>query len=169
MKIHFCMKMYVSAETCTNLWQSYTIVHHNLVLQPVTLLWDGKWFALDLITQFHCPWYQSHKNGRWLHNDCTVANGFTRSLSSCIQDAILRLLWNSAPWQRHQMKTFSALMALCEGNSPVTGGLPSQKPMTRSFDVLFDPRPNKRLTKQSRRLQFEKKLRLSWRHWNVSW
>ena len=28
------------------------------------------------------------------------------------------------PWWRHQMKTFSALLALCEGNPPVTGGFP---------------------------------------------
>ena len=35
------------------------------------------------------------------------------------------------------METFSALLALCAGNSPVTGELPSQRPVTRSFDVLF--------------------------------
>ena len=29
-------------------------------------------------------------------------------------------------------------MALCEGNSQVTGGVPSQKPVPRSFDVFFD-------------------------------
>ena len=39
------------------------------------------------------------------------------------------------PWWRHQMKTFFALPALCEGNPPVTGGFPSQRPVTRSFDV----------------------------------
>ena len=36
------------------------------------------------------------------------------------------------------METFSALLALCEGNPPVTGGFPSQRPVTRSFDVFFD-------------------------------
>ena len=41
---------------------------------------------------------------------------------------------------RHQMETFSALLALCEGNSPVTGEFPSQRPVTRSFDVFFDLR-----------------------------
>ena len=38
----------------------------------------------------------------------------------------------------HQMETFSALLALCAGNSPVTGEFPSQRPVTRSFDVFFD-------------------------------
>ena len=47
-------------------------------------------------------------------------------------------------WWRHQMETFSALLALCEGNPPVTGGFPSQKPVTRIFDVFFDLRLNKR-------------------------
>ena len=43
------------------------------------------------------------------------------------------------------MKTFSALLALCEGNPSVTGGFPSQVPVTRSFDVSLDLRPIKRL------------------------
>ena len=38
------------------------------------------------------------------------------------------------------METFSALLALCAGNSPVAGEFPSQRPVTRSFIVLFDLR-----------------------------
>ena len=33
------------------------------------------------------------------------------------------------------MKIFSALLALCAGNSPVTGELPSQRPVARRFDA----------------------------------
>ena len=51
-------------------------------------------------------------------------------------------------WWRHQMETFSALLAICLGNWPVTGEFPAQRPVTRSFDVFFDPRLNKRLSKQ---------------------
>ena len=58
---------------------------------------------------------------------------------------------HNATWWRHQMETFSALLALCAGNSPVTGEFPSQRPVTQSFDVFFDLRLNKRLSKQSRR------------------
>ena len=47
------------------------------------------------------------------------------------------------------METFSALLALCAGNLPVTGEFPSQRPVTRGFDVFFDLRQNKRLSKQS--------------------
>ena len=61
------------------------------------------------------------------------------------------LAWHQTlqPWWRHQMETFSALLALCAGNSPVTGELPSQRPVTLSFDVCFDLSLNKRLSKQS--------------------
>ena len=47
------------------------------------------------------------------------------------------------------MKTFSALLALCAENSPVTGEFLAQRPVTRSFDVFFDLRLKKRLSKQS--------------------
>ena len=53
------------------------------------------------------------------------------------------------------MDTFSALLVLCEGNPPVTGGFPLQWPVTRSFDVFFDLRLNKRLSRQLRRRWFE--------------
>ena len=47
------------------------------------------------------------------------------------------------------METFSELLALCAGNSPVTGEFPAQRPVTQSFDVFFDQRQNKRLSKHS--------------------
>ena len=47
------------------------------------------------------------------------------------------------------METFSALLNLWAGNSPVTGEFPSQRRVTRSLDIFFDLRLNKRLSKQS--------------------
>ena len=44
------------------------------------------------------------------------------------------------------METFSLLLAICAGNSPVIGEIPAQMPGTQSFDVFFDLRPNKRLS-----------------------
>ena len=44
---------------------------------------------------------------------------------------------------------------LCEGNSPVIGEFTSQRPVTRSFDVFFNLRLNKRSSKQSRRRWYE--------------
>ena len=49
------------------------------------------------------------------------------------------------PWWRHQMETFSALLAICAGNSPVAGEFSAQRPVTRSFDVFFDLGLNERL------------------------
>ena len=37
-------------------------------------------------------------------------------------------------------ETYVALLPLCEGYTPVTGGFPSRRPVTRSLDVLFDLR-----------------------------
>ena len=51
-------------------------------------------------------------------------------------------------WWRHQMEPFSTLLTICAGNSPAPGEFPAQRPVTRSFDVFFDLRPNKRLSKQ---------------------
>ena len=67
-------------------------------------------------------------------------------------------------WWRHQMETFSALLAICAGNSPVTGEFPTQRPVTRSFDVFFDLRQNKRLSKQPWGWWFETPSRPLWRH-----
>ena len=71
-----------------------------------------------------------------------------------------------SPWWRHLMETCSALLALCVGNSPVTGEFPSQRPVTQSFDVSFDLCLNKRLSKQSWWWWFETPSRPFWRHWN---
>ena len=66
--------------------------------------------------------------------------------------------WNGA---------ISALLAICAGNSPVPGEFPTQRPVTRNFDVYFDLRPNKRLSKQLWGWWFETQSRSLWRHRNV--
>ena len=73
-------------------------------------------------------------------------------------DGSLVVLSNTLSWWRHQMGTFSALLALCAANSPVIGEFPAQKPVTRSLDVFFDLRPNKRSSKQSSGWWFETPL-----------
>ena len=69
--------------------------------------------------------------------------------------------------RRHQMGTFSALLAICAGNSPVPGEFPTQRPVTRSFDVFFDLRVNKRLSKQSWGWWYETPSCPLWSHHNV--
>ena len=60
------------------------------------------------------------------------------------------------PWWRYKMETFSVLLAICAGTA--------QRPVTRSFDVFFDLRLNKRLSKQSWCWWFETQSRPLWRH-----
>ena len=71
--------------------------------------------------------------------------------------------WSYA-WWRHQMETFSALLAICVGNSPLTSEFSTQRPVTLSFDVFFDLRLIKRLSKQSGCWWFETPSRQLWRH-----
>ena len=69
-------------------------------------------------------------------------------------------------WWRHQMKIFSASLALCAGNSPVPGEFCAQRPATRSFVIFFDLRPNKRLSKQCWDWWFETPSSPLWSHCN---
>ena len=65
------------------------------------------------------------------------------------------------------METFSALLALCTGNSLVTGLFTSQRPVMWSFDVFCDLRLNNQLRKQSLGWWFETPSCPLWRHCNV--
>ena len=69
-------------------------------------------------------------------------------------------------WRRNQMETCSALLALCAGYSPVTGEFPAQRPVTWSFDIFFDLRLNKQLSKQLWGWSFEMPSWSLWRHCN---
>ena len=53
------------------------------------------------------------------------------------------------------------------GEPPVTDGFYSQRPVTQRFEVFFDPRMNKRLSKQSRRRWFETPSHSLWCNYNV--
>ena len=66
------------------------------------------------------------------------------------------LVWIS--WWRHQMETFSCYWPFVRG---------IHRPVTRSFDVSFDLRLNKRLSKPSWGWWFETPKRSLWRHSNA--
>ena len=87
--------------------------------------------------------------------------GLFRALKYCVKSQ------DSISWWRHQMEPFFALLALCAGKSPVTGEFSAQRSVTRSFDVFFDVRLNKWLSKQSRGWCFDTPPSSLWRHCNV--
>ena len=64
-------------------------------------------------------------------------------------------------------KIFRVIAPFC-GEFTVTGEFPSQRPVTRSFDVFFDQRLNKQLSKQSWGWWFETPSRSLWRHSNAN-
>ena len=93
--------------------------------------------------------------------------------SSCVPYLIARLYIGTdcslTAWWRHQMETFSALLAICAENSPVPGEFSAQRPVTLSFDVFFDLQLNKQLNKQSRAWWFETPSGSLWRQCNEGW
>ena len=111
---------------------------------------------------------ESYIDGRcWNYHNVILATWAT-----CPDGSLSKLIYHSVnktslTWWRHQMETFSALLVICAGNSPVPGEFPTHRPVTQSFDVYFDLRPNKRLSKQSWGWWFETPSRPLWRHHNV--
>ena len=96
-----------------------------------------------------------------------VPYGVCTFFTSPVRCTYTRLLGQIVSWWRHQMETFSALLAICARNSPVTGEFPAQRPVMRSFDIFFHLRLNKRLSKQGSGWWFETPSRILWRHCNV--
>ena len=70
------------------------------------------------------------------------------------------------------LATYCFMMTSSNGNifrvtGPLCEWIPSQRPVTPRFDVFFDLRLNKQLSKQSRGWWFETPSRSLWRHSNV--
>ena len=103
------------------------------------------------------PGFESEQNG---------SNNFVNSRWSTFHrskynDCVQTLLMDETSW-RHQIEPFFRFTGhLC---GEFTGEFPSQRPVTRSFDVFFDLRLNKLFCKQSRRRWFEAASRSLWRH-----
>ena len=89
---------------------------------------------------------------------------------------ILKKQWNvlkrpSAELRQNTMTSSNGnifrVTGLCAGKSPGTGEFPARRPVTRSFDVFFDLRPNEQLSKQSWGWWFETPSHSLWRHCNA--
>ena len=101
---------------------------------------DGTWISpVNLQAQNNCLSTQQGKHESF---------ALIMSKQSCM--CILRTDQGLLSWWRHQMETFSALLAIWAGNSLASGEFPAQRPVTRSFDVFFYLCLNKMLRKQSR-------------------
>ena len=153
-----------------------TQILHNDIYKPNITLKSGRTlkYCFD-----HRPFikiiFNSHTSSHKCYNVLTVSvHVYNRYvISPLISNVFLVLSWLAhhvwlpvVTWWRHQMETFSALLAICAGKPQASGELPAQRPVTRSFDVFFDLFLNKRLRKQSWGWWFETLSLPLWRHCN---
>ena len=108
-------------------------------------------FKCKLYTLLLCSHGQGHTVGRWFWSlkPKYSAQKDQHSRFWCSRSGPGFTKSSTASWWRHQMETFSTLLAICAGNSPGTGEFPAQRLVTWSFDVFFDLHLNKWLSKQS--------------------
>ena len=101
------------------------------------------WKMAVILSRPQCakvPWdFVGHFGLRYLVDKSNSWRNFIENM--CIIVVITVPVSSLAPlgatWWRHQMETFSALLAICAGNSPVPGEFPTQRPVTRSFDIFL--------------------------------
>ena len=127
------------------------------------------WRCIDCYNILGLNYETSHP---YIHTHIYMFNGMAWndwSLLNTINHHMMlnvTLLCTTLPWWRYQMETFSALLAHCVGNLPLTGEIPAQRPVTRSFGVFFDLCLNKRLSKPSWGWWLMTPSRSLWRHGN---
>ena len=147
--------------------RDFTLISTAPMLTNVKTLWKTS----VQITAWNPPWKKVSIYTKNHEADLAISSPKFIYTKSNLYDMKLRCCCNIIvkPWWCHQMQTISALLAICAGNSPgtpVPGEFPAQRPVTQSFDVFFDLRLNKRLSKQSWDWWFETLSCPLWRHRN---
>ena len=106
--------------------------------------------------QAHMSWlrhWHSDNSEKTLKDICNICHYTTTTV-------------HEETWWHHQKgNIFRITDPLC-GKFIGHRWIPPQRPVSRSFDVFFDLRLNKRFSKQSGRRWFETKSRSLWRHYN---
>ena len=123
-------------------------------------LCTNTWSVFRLMHRLHCISHEIYIRFAMLFQCQKWGDIFTGPTNKSVFNR------KTALW-RHQMEAFSALLAIWAGNSPVPGEFPAQRPVTRIFDIFFDLRPNKRLSKQLWCWWFETLSSPLWRRCNV--
>ena len=142
---------------------------HRYILAFVLLWYKQYRLTMDRdLSNVYSTWQKRTWNSphQWAHHIPCRVHGTGGSSETTIR-LFVRYRPFPFPWWRHHMDTFAASLAIYAGNSPVTGEFPAQRPVTRSFDVFFDLRLNKWLSKQSWGWWFETPPHPLWRHCNV--
>ena len=109
---------------------------------------SGSWVWLICIDKNSLHWYNKDmslcmysrhvsnlkKYKAWFANSAAWGSVYSGNKS-----IMFTKIWMPQSWWRHQIEIFSKLLALCEGNSPVTGEFPSQRPVTLWCFLWFSP------------------------------
>ena len=130
-------------------WDDHNSSMEFLCTYVVTIaLWYVKWHP-SISWIIFSSFFASSRFYFIIHKYCVIIYAKNRIILRKFKDKNIPKQYILMYMTRHQMETFSALLAFCAGNSPVTGEFHAQRPVTRSFDVFFDLRLNRRLSKQS--------------------
>ena len=163
--VRITVQLPVICDAWTLIWRHYNdfvlsiFVSHCYVIKMATLILLPWWrICIMKSTSFHLLTQRSQYSN---------IESIMGAVPIIIDDGMISTI-NPAPWWRHQIETFSALLAIYAGNSPVTGEFPAQRPVTRSFDVFFDLCLNKRLSKHSWDWLFGTPSHPLWRHCNAN-
>ena len=150
------LRQELTCSTWSISWKPVSWRHKGLMHQQPRywLCWTG------MIRSAHAKFYSNfdHKETSYILYHFNVF--FRHHSSPLLQVDFLNYMMTSSNGNIFR------IAGLCEGNPSVTGRFPSQWPVTRSFDVLFDLCLNERLSKQSRRRWFNTPSRPLWRHCN---
>ena len=138
MKINGCYSALIGV-----IWKliTYNMLTHKQ-LETCTQLCSYWWHQYPQLTKCSLHWIS------FIQKYYRYRKQYQKMKLQFFKYSIVRVKWKIS-WWRHQMETFSPLLAICVGNSPVSGEFPAQRPATQSFDVFFDQRLNKRLSKQT--------------------
>ena len=107
----------------------------TMSIRPHKFNWVGQRKSRFDLYQWNC---QSFRHGIKIRFKSEIS---CDTCGSMVDDDCHTYDGSMSLWWRHQMETFSALLAICAGNSLVPGEFSAQRPVTRSFDVFFDLRP----------------------------
>ena len=143
----FSHHTYIQWQMDKKFYAAYISCYYPFVnLRNIPTIDENVWYVQNIARHMHTAhdtiMFHPHPllllHGHWGHYPMTAPVPVKQHIYIYIHNT----------WWRHQMETFSALLAICAENSPVPCEFPAQRPVMRSFDVFFDLRLNKRLSKQ---------------------
>ena len=142
--------------------KSLVLKYCYLSLKNMFLVWHDKKFALPFSFWIQCQWIAII-----IFKHISFCASLTYSVACMhVYDRGVVGWWLTARDDVMKWKHFPRYWPFVRGIHRSPGEVPAQRPVTRSFDVFFALRLNKRLSKQSWGWWFETPSRLLWRHHN---